>query len=204
VIAIPAGVISAIRRNSVTDYGVRLFAIMGLAVPNFWLGILVILMLLHVFSWAIPVGYVSPFDDPMRNFKQFVFPIVVLGTASSATVARMTRATMLEVLREDYVRTARAKGLREDRVIIRHVLRNSILPVITLSALQLTTLIGGSVIIEVVFTLPGIGRYLVSAINQHDYIVVQTIVLLLGALYMVVNLVTDLTYALVDPRIRYS
>ncbi len=204
VIAIPAGIISAVKRNTPTDYSVRLLAIIGVAVPNFWLGLLVILFLYHALGYAIPVGYVSIIDDPWRNFQQFLFPVVVLGASLSATVSRMTRATMLEVMREDYIRTARSKGLTEQRVIMRHMLRNSILPVMTLSALQLGTLLSGTVIVEQVFTLPGVGRYLLSSIVQHDYVVVQTVVLLFAALFMLVNLVTDLAYALVDPRIRYS
>lgn len=204
IIAIPAGIISALKRNTPVDYGVRFIAIIGVAVPNFWLGLLIILLLFHVFSYAIPVGYVSIFEDPSRNFQQFFFPVIVLGASLSATVSRMTRATMLEVMREDYVRTARAKGLAENRVVVRHMLRNSILPVMTLSALQLGTLLSGTVIVEQVFTLPGVGRYLLTSIVQHDYIVVQTVVLLFAALFMVINLITDLAYAVVDPRIRYS
>jgi peptide/nickel transport system permease protein len=164
---------------------------------------MIILVLLEGFNYAIPLGYVSPFDDPWKNFQQQIFPILVLGSALSASIARMTRATVLEVLREDYVRTARAKGLRQSQVIIRHTLRNSLLPVMTLSALQLGFLISGSVIIERVFALPGLGRYLVDAIFQRDYVVVQTIVMLFGIAYMLINLVTDLAYAVVDPRIRY-
>jgi peptide/nickel transport system permease protein len=204
VIAIPAGIVSALRQNTVADHSVRLFAIVGLAIPNFWLGILVIALLINVFSWSVPLGYVSPFEDPWRNFQQLVFPALVLGTALSATIARMTRATVLEVLREDYVRTARAKGLRENRIVVRHILRNAMLPVMTLSALQVGALLSGTVITESVFALPGIGRYLVDAIFRRDYIVVQTIVLWLGVLYVMINLVTDLAYAVVDPRIRYS
>ena len=203
-IAIPAGVISALRRNSLVDHGVRLFAISGLAIPNFWLGIVIILLLVNWFDYSIPLGYVSPFEDPWKNFQQQIFPILVLGTALSASIARMTRATMLETLREDYVRTARAKGLRGSTVIMRHVLRNSILPVMTLSALQIGALISGTVVTERVFALPGIGRFIVDAIFQRDYIVVQTIVLFFGVVYMLINLVTDLAYALVDPRIRYK
>jgi peptide/nickel transport system permease protein len=202
-IAIPAGVFSALERNTPLDYVVRVFSIIGLAVPNFWFGIMIILVLLEGFNYAIPLGYVSPFDDPWKNFQQQIFPILVLGSALSASIARMTRATVLEVLREDYVRTARAKGLRQSQVIIRHTLRNSLLPVMTLSALQLGFLISGSVIIERVFALPGLGRYLVDAIFQRDYVVVQTIVMLFGIAYMLINLVTDLAYAVVDPRIRY-
>lgn len=202
-IAIPAGVFSALRRNSLMDHGVRIFAVTGLAIPNFWLGIVIILLLVNTFNYSIPLGYVSPFEDPWKNFQQHIFPVIVLGTALSASVARMTRATMLETLREDYVRTARAKGLHGNTVIMRHVLRNSILPVMTLSALQVGALIGGTVVTERVFALPGLGRYIVDAIFQRDYIVVQTIVLFFGIAYMLINLATDLAYALVDPRIRY-
>lgn len=203
VIAIPAGVISALKRNSLSDYFVRVASILFLAVPNFWLGIMIIVVMLYFFSWAIPPGYVTPFEDPVRNFKQMIFPTIVMGTALSATVARMTRATTLEVLREDFVRTARAKGLSENRVLVRHVLRNSILPVMTLSALQVGALLSGTVVVETVFSLPGIGRYLISSVQQRDYIVVQNLVLMFGALYMIINLLTDLAYAVVDPRIRF-
>jgi len=202
-IAIPAGVISALRRNTASDYFVRVFAMLGLAIPNFWFGIMVILILLNVFNYAIPLGYVSPFEDPVKNFQQQIFPTLILGTALSASITRMTRATVLEVMREDYVRTARAKGLKQSQIVVRHALRNSMLPVMTLSALQLGFLISGSVIIERVFSLPGLGRYLVDAIFQRDYIVVQTIVLLFGIVIMIINLLTDLAYGLVDPRIRY-
>jgi peptide/nickel transport system permease protein len=202
-IAIPAGVISALRRNTASDYFVRIFAMIGLAIPNFWFGIMVILILLNVFNYAIPLGYVSPLEDPFKNFQQQIFPTLILGTALSASITRMTRATVLEVMREDYVRTARAKGLKQSQIVIRHALRNSMLPVMTLSALQLGFLISGSVIIERVFSLPGIGRYLVDAIFSRDYIVVQTIVLLFGIVIMLINLLTDLAYGLVDPRIRY-
>lgn len=203
-IAIPAGIVSALRRNSALDHGVRVFAIAGLAIPNFWMGILIILLLVKVFDYSIPLRYASPFEDPWKNFQQIIFPALVLGTALSATVARMTRATVLETLREDYVRTARAKGLHGGAVVLRHVLRNSMLPVMTLSALQLGALLSGTVVTERVFALPGLGRYIVDAIFQRDYIVVQTIVLLFGVSYMVINLATDLAYAVVDPRIRYK
>ncbi len=202
-IAVPAGIISALKRNSVADYSVRVGSILGLAIPNFWLGIMLIVLMLNVFSWSIPAGWSSPFEDPGRNFQQMILPVIVMGTALSATVARMMRATMLEVMREDYVRTARSKGLSDFRVITRHVIRNSILPVMTLSALQLGALLSGTVIIETVFSLPGLGRFLVSSINARDFIVVQTLVLMFGLVYLMINLLTDLAYAVVDPRIRY-
>jgi peptide/nickel transport system permease protein len=203
-IAIPAGIFSALRRNSVMDHGVRLFAITGLAIPNFWQGILIILLLVRVFDYSIPLSYANPFEDPWRNFQQLIFPTLVLGTALAASVARLTRASMLESLREDYVRTAHAKGLQGRAVVLRHVLRNSILPVMTLSALQMGALLSGTVVTERVFALPGVGRYIVDAIFQRDYIIVQTIVLLFGIVYMLINLATDLAYAVVDPRIRYK
>lgn len=203
-IAIPAGIFSAVRRNSILDHGVRIFAISGLAIPNFWMGIIIILLLVKVFDYSIPLGYVNPLEDPWTNFQQVIFPTIVLGTSLSASVARMTRATVLETLREDYVRTARAKGLHGSTVMLRHVLRNSILPVMTLSALQLGALISGTVVTERVFALPGVGRYIVDAIFQRDYVVVQTIVLFFGVMYMLINLITDLAYAIIDPRIRYK
>ncbi len=203
-IAIPAGVYSALKRNTPLDHVVRFFAIIGLATPSFWVGIMLILFLVKVFNYSVPLGYVNPFQDPWKNFQQQIFPAIVLGSALSASIARMTRATMLETLSEDYVRTAWSKGLRQSQVIIRHALRNSLLPVMTISALQIGALIAGTVITEEVFSLPGIGRYLVDAIFERDYTIVQTIVLLFGLAYMFVNLLTDLAYAVVDPRIRYS
>ena len=203
-IALPVGILSAVRQDSWMDYVGRSFAILGLAMPTFWVGILIILMLSRYFNWIPPLGYVGFFDDPSANLKQFIFPSLALGWALSATKARMIRSTMLEVLREDYITTARAKGLREWWVINRHALRNAMIPVITLFGFNIGLLIGGSVLIEQIFTLPGIGRFLVTGLNSRDFPVIQAVVLLIVVGYAFVNLLIDLLYGLLDPRIRYA
>ncbi len=203
-IALPVGILSAVRQDSWMDYVGRSFAILGLAMPTFWVGILIILMLSRYFNWIPPLGYVGFFDDPSSNLKQFIFPSLALGWALSATKARMIRSTMLEVLREDFITTARAKGLREFVVINRHALKNAMIPVITLFGFNIGLLIGGSVLIEQIFTLPGIGRFLVTGLNSRDFPVIQGVVLLIVVGYAFVNLFVDLLYGLLDPRIRYA
>ena len=202
-IALPTGVLSAVRQDTWVDYLFRVVSIAGLAVPVFWVGTLVVLGLTHWFRWIPPLGYVG-LSDPGKNLQQFVWPALVLGYSSAAVVSRMTRSAMLEVLREDYVRTARAKGLRDWIVVGRHALKNAMLPVITLTSIQLGHLIGGAVISETIFALPGVGRYLVDAIFHRDYAVVQTIVVMMAVLFVLLNLVVDLLYAWLDPRIRYT
>lgn len=204
VIAIPLGVASAIRQDTWIDYLFRLVSIAGLAIPNFWFGVLVILVLSITFNWIPPLGYADLFANPGKNLQQMIFPALVLGYRLSAIVSRMTRSTMLEVLREDYIRTARAKGLRDVAVVYRHALKNALLPVITLSGLQLGALMGGTVIMENIFSLPGVGRMLVDAINHRDFPVVQTIVMLFAVTFATINLLVDLVYAWLNPRIRFS
>ncbi|MBI4498094.1 MAG: ABC transporter permease [Chloroflexi bacterium] len=204
VIAIPIGVLSAIRQDTWVDYLFRVVSISGLAVPGFWLAILIILFLSVWFRWIPPLGYASFFDDPVKNLQQMIWPALALGYRLSAIVSRMTRSTMLEVLREDYIRTAWAKGLRGRAVIYRHALKNALLPVITISAIQLGHLLGGTVIMETVFSLPGIGRLLVDSIYQRDFPVVQTIVVLMAIIFAITNLIVDLLYAWLNPRIRYT
>jgi len=203
-IAIPIGVVSAIRQDTLVDYAARIFVIAGLSIPNFWLAILVILGLVHYFQWLPPLNFAPFWADPWLNFKQLVFPALITGYRLSAIGARMTRSSILEVLRDDYVRTARAKGLRELVVVLKHALRNALLPVITIIGLELLTLFGGLVVIETVFSVPGIGRYLVDAITHRDYPSVQALVFMFAVLVVTVNLLVDIIYGFLDPRIRYG
>jgi peptide/nickel transport system permease protein len=203
-IAIPVGVLSAVRQDTLADYAARVFVIAGLSLPNFWLAILVILGLVYYFQWLPPLNYAPFWVDPWLNFKQLVFPALVTGYRLSAIGARMTRSSILEVLRDDYVRTARAKGLRELVVVLKHALRNALLPVITVIGLELLTLFGGLVVIETVFTVPGIGRYLVDAITHRDYPSIQALVFMISVLVVTVNLLVDIIYGFLDPRIRYG
>lgn len=204
VIAIPVGVISAVRRNTWIDGAARSFALLGLSIPNFWLGTLIILVCSVCFHWLPPAGYVSPMEDFAGNFRQFVLPCVTLGFALTATVMRTTRSAMLEVLSQDYIRTARAKGLRERVVIYVHAFKNALIPVITIVGLQVGFILGGVVVVESVFALPGLGRLLVSAVQSRDYPFVQSGILTIALIVAVVNIIVDLLYALVNPRIRYS
>ena len=203
-IAIPVGVLSAVRQDTLADYAARVFVIAGLSLPNFWLAILIILGLVYYFQWLPPLNYAPFWVDPWLNFKQLVFPALVTGYRLSAIGARMTRSSILEVLRDDYVRTARAKGLRELVVVLKHALRNALLPVITIIGLELLTLFGGLVVIETVFTIPGIGRYLVDAITHRDYPSIQAVVFMISVLVVTVNLLVDIVYGFLDPRIRYG
>jgi peptide/nickel transport system permease protein len=202
-IAIPFGVLSAVRQDSWVDYVVRVVSIGGLAIPSFWVGILVILFLVLWFGWGPPLEYTPPWIDPWANFQQMVWPVVTVGYRYAAVTARMTRSTLLEVLREDYVRTAWAKGLRERGVVVRHALKNAMLPILTLIGTEFAFLIGGLVVTETVFTLNGVGRFVVDAVAHRDYPVVQALVFLIAFGFVVVNLLVDLTYAWLDPRIRY-
>lgn len=204
VIAIPAGVTSATRRDSASDYAVSFFALCGLSMPSFWLGVLLIL----TFSIYLPIlpasGYVAPSEDFTAFMWHLVLPAVTLGTALAAAVMRMTRSSMLDVLRADFVRTARSKGLSAQRVIWRHAFRNAQIPIITLLGIQLGQLLGGVVITETVFSWPGIGKVTVDAIFARDYAVVQGAVLLTATLFVLINLATDVIYTLIDPRLRLS
>jgi peptide/nickel transport system permease protein len=203
-IAIPVGVLSAVRQDTLADYTARVFVISGLSLPNFWFAILIILGLVHYFKWLPPLDYAPFWADPWQNFKQLVFPAVATGYRLSAIGARMTRSSVLEVLRDDYVRTARAKGLQEFVIVLKHALRNALLPVITIIGLELLTLFGGLVVIETVFTIPGIGRYLVDAITHRDYPSIQAVVFMFSLLVVTVNLLVDIVYGFLDPRIRYG
>ena len=202
-IAIPLGMLAAVRQDSWVDYVVRVVSIGGLAIPSFWIGILCILLLVIYFGWGPPLEFTPPWVDPWANFQQMVWPVLTVGYRYAAVTTRMTRSTVLEVLREDYIRTAWAKGLRERAVVIRHALKNAMLPVITLVGTEFAFLIGGLVVTETVFTLNGVGRFVVDAVAHRDYPVVQALVFLIAFSFVIVNLLVDLTYAWLDPRIRY-
>ena len=203
VIAIPIGVISATRQDTASDYVGRVVAVSGLSLPDFWLGTLVITFAAIWFHWIPPIGYTPFFDAPWKNLQQFLLPAAVLGFRLSAATMRMTRSTVLEVLREDYVRTAWAKGLAGRIVVYKHALKNALIPVVTIVGGQLGVLLAGTVVVETIFALPGMGRLTVEAILYRDYPVVQTNVMLVAATLVTLNLFVDLTYAWLDPRIRY-
>jgi len=204
-LGIPFGIISAVYRNSPSDYGVRLGAILGLAIPNFWLATLVILIPISLWDYAPPLTEtVSFFDSPWDNLRQFVPPAFVLGAVSAAGVMRLTRSSMLEVMRQDYIRTARSKGLAETTVIGAHALKISVIPVVTVIGLQIAGLLGGAVIVEQVFNIQGVGFYFLGALVRKDYQVVQTLTVYIGAVVIILNLAVDVLYAWLDPRIRYS
>jgi peptide/nickel transport system permease protein len=204
VIAVPIGVISATRQDSTADYAGRVVAVSGLSIPDFWLGTLVITFAALWFHWIPPVGYTSLWVDPWRNLQQFLLPAAVLGFRLAAATMRMTRSTVLEVLREDYVRTAWAKGLAGRIVVYKHALKNALIPVVTIIGGQLGVLLAGTVVVETIFALPGMGRLTVEAILYRDYPVVQTNVMLVAGTLVTLNLLVDLSYAWLDPRIRYS
>jgi peptide/nickel transport system permease protein len=203
VIAIPVGVLSATRQDQASDYVGRVVAVSGLSIPDFWLGTLVITFAAIWFQWIPPIGYASLWEDPLRNLQQFLLPAAVLGYRLSAATMRMTRSTVLEVLREDYVRTAWAKGLGGRIVVYKHALKNALIPVVTIVGGQLGVLLAGTVVVETIFALPGMGRLTVEAILYRDYPIVQTNVMLVAGTLVTLNLVVDLTYAWLDPRIRY-
>lgn len=203
-VGLPVGILAAVKQNSIPDYLARFFTIFFIAIPNFWLGAVVVLFFLLVFSWKAPSGIIYPWDDFVGNMQIVIWPAIVLGLASAAFIARMARSTLLEVIREDYVRTARAKGLAERVVVFRHALKNAILPVITLSGVSMGHLLGGSVAVEKAFGVPGLGTTLVRAFTDRDYVMIQNLVLLYGLIFVFTNLLVDLAYGWVDPRIRYG
>jgi peptide/nickel transport system permease protein len=202
-IAIPVGVLSATRQDTASDYVGRVIAVSGLSFPDFWLGTLLITFAAIWFQWIPPLGYVTFWESPGQNLQQFLLPAAVLGFRLSAATMRMTRSTVLEVLREDYVRTAWAKGLAGRIVVYKHALKNALIPVVTIVGGQLGTLLAGTVVVETIFALPGMGRLTIEAILFRDYPVVQTNVMLVAATLVTLNLIVDLTYAWLDPRIRY-
>lgn len=209
VIAIPLGVLAAVRQDSWVDYVVRLFSIAGIAMPSFWLGILMILGILIISQawfgapWMPPIRYVPIWEDPFHNLSMLIWPALATGYRYSAVTLRMTRSSMLEVLREDYVRTARAKGLVEKLIVNRHALRNALLPVITIVGIEFAFLMGGLVVTEQVFNLNGLGRLFVQSVTQHDYAMTQALVMVVVTIFIFINFLVDMCYAWLDPRIRY-
>jgi peptide/nickel transport system permease protein len=204
VVGVPTGVVSATRQNTPIDYGLRVFSLAGLSMPSFWLGMLIILVLVRAFGWIPSMLYVAPWVDLRAHFLQFIFPALSAGYRSAALINRITRSSMLEVLREDYVRTAWAKGLAGRAVVYRHALKNTLLPVVTVIGTEFAFLIGGLVVTETVFNLPGVARYLVEAILWRDYPVVQNLVMFIAVVVVFTNLAVDMLYARLDPRVRYE
>jgi peptide/nickel transport system permease protein len=202
VIGIPTGIVSAVGKGSTWDYAANVVALWGLSTPNFWLGILMILLFSVQLGWLPASGYVSPFEDLKGNLAAMIMPAFVLGNAIAAVLMRHTRSAMLQVLNADYVRTARAKGLDERTVVLKHALRNALTPIITLGALEFGTLLSGAVLTEQVFSIPGFGKLIVDAVFNRDYAVVQGVVLFTSSVYIVLNLLADLAYFLVNPRLR--
>ena len=209
-ISIPLGTISAVKQNSWIDYTVRCVSIAGIAMPSFWLGILIMLGLLAVsnsllgYGWIPPIQYIPPLKDPIGNLTQLIWPALATGYRYSAVATRMTRSALLEVLREDYIRTARAKGVIEKLVVNRHALKNSMLPVVTVIGIEFAFLMGGLVVTEQVFNLNGLGKLFVDSVTNHDYTLTQALVMLVAFIFVIMNIVIDVIYAWLDPRIRYS
>jgi peptide/nickel transport system permease protein len=201
-IAIPIGVLSAIKRNSAVDYGLRLLALLALSIPSFWLGTLVLVALALWFGWVPTVSQTSLLDAPLENLEQFILPALILGATLAGSIMRITRSMMLEILAEDYVRVARAKGLAGRTVLLRHAIPNALIPVITVIGLQVTALLGGTVVIESIFGLPGLGTLLTGALTRRDYPVVQGINVVLVSAVILVNLLIDVLYVYIDPRLR--
>lgn len=203
-IAIPAGIIAALKTGTRTETGVQTLGLLGLSVPNFWLGTLLILVTSRYLGWFPAATFVSFTADPWRNIQIFILPGIALGAALAAITMRMTRSSLLEVLNREYINTARAKGVAERQVILRHAMKNAMIPVVTVVGIQVGRLLGGAIIIEQVFNLPGIGRLAIDAIQQRDYTMIQGVVLFTTFAFVVINLLVDLLYAFIDPRIRYS
>ena len=203
-LGIPAGILMALKQDTWIDYVVRIVSLAGLSMPTFWTATLLLVGGMYLLEWSPQIGYIPFTDDPVGNLTQFIWPAITLGYVSSATKARMMRSTMLEVLRQDYIRTAHAKGLSQRVVTVRHALKNAFIPVITVIGLTFAVTMGGSVIIERIFVLDGIGNMLVEGMNQRDYPVVQSLVLMFSLWVVLVNLVVDLSYGWLDPRVRYD
>jgi peptide/nickel transport system permease protein len=202
-LAVPLGIVAALKQDTWVDYAVRIFSIAGLATPSFWLGIVFILALLIVFKWLPPMVYTPFWVNPWQNLAQLIWPALAVGYRYSAVAMRMTRSAMLEVLREDYIRTARAKGLWENLILSRHALKNAMLPVLTVVALEFAFLMGGLVVTEQVFNLNGLGLLFVESVAHRDYTLTQALVMLVAFVFIVVNFLVDLAYAWIDPRIRF-
>ena len=202
-IALPVGVLSAVRQDTASDYVGRFFAVLGLSLPDFWLATVVITFLAIWFQWIPPIGFAAMWEDPVRCLSQLGIPALIIGARLAAVSMRMTRSSLLEVLRQDYIRTARAKGTRERAVIVRHALKNAFIPVITVIGQQFSVLLGGTVIVEFIFLQPGVGSLMLDAVLLRDYTLIQGAVLFFAAVIVVANLLVDLSYAWLDPRIRY-
>ena len=200
---IPIGVYSAVRQDTAGDYLARSFSILMLAVPSFWMGTMVMVFPSIWWGWSPEVKFVPFTQDPLQNLTQMIIPAIILGTSLSAVTMRLTRTMMLEVLRQDYIRTAWAKGLSERLVVVRHALRNALIPVVTLIGLQAPLLIGGAVIMEQIFVIPGMGLLLLDAVSQRDYPIITGVFLIVGVAVMLINLLVDLSYGLLDPKVRY-
>ncbi len=203
-LGVPIGVISALKQDTALDYVLRSFAIGGLSVPYFWTAVLFLTFSAIWFTWVPPMEFASIFDDPIASVGQMLAPAIIMSVSMSAGIMRMTRTMMLEVMREDYIRTARAKGLTYWTVVIRHALKNAMIPVVTIIGMNVTLLVGGTVIMESIFSIPGMGRYLVAAISFRDYPVIQGVNLVICTTIIILNLLVDLTYGYLDPRIRYQ
>jgi peptide/nickel transport system permease protein len=203
-VGIMLGVLSGVYHDRIPDHLGRVFSIFGLSIPNFWVGTLIIVLPAIWFGYLPPLGYVSPLQNPIDNFRQFIAPCLALGWALSASTVRITRSQMLEVLGEDYIRTARSKGLRSRTVIYRHAIKNALIPVITVIGVQTGFLLGGTVAVESVYGLPGVGTLTITAINQRDYPIIKVSVLFLCLCFVLVNLVVDLAYGVIDPRVRVT
>jgi peptide/nickel transport system permease protein len=203
-IGIPIGVISAVKHNTFIDQLLRLLSIGGISIPNFWIALVLLTFLSLVFNWIPPLGYQSFMENPVVNIQQMILPAICLAITLCASIVRMTRSAVLEVLHSDFIRTVRSKGAIERIVIYKHALRNSLISVITIIGLQIGSLLGGAVVIESIFSLPGLGSLIFESVNSRDYPVVQASVLLFGAMYLLVNLIVDITYGWIDPRIRNS
>jgi peptide/nickel transport system permease protein len=201
-IGIPAGILSAVKKGSAWDVGANVFALWGLSTPNFWLGIMLIFLFSVKLGWLPASGYVSPREDLMQSLATTIMPAFVLGNAIAAVLMRHTRSAMLQVLGQDYVRTARAKGLAEKVVVVKHALRNAAVPIVTLGALEFGQLLSGAVLTEQVFTIPGFGKLIVDAVFNRDYLVVQGVVLVTATVYVSLNLLADVAYILLNPRLR--
>jgi peptide/nickel transport system permease protein len=204
VVAVPLGILSAVKQDTLPDYVSRIFALLGIAMPTFLIAIIVTYCLAYVLDWLPPLDYANLWEDPLTNLQQMVFPALAIALHDLAFTARVTRSSMLEVMRDDYVRTARAKGLTELMVIARHALKNALLPIITVSGYQFGRLLGGVIIVEVIFLVPGVGTMLIDAIHHRDFVVIQAVVVLVAAVVMFLNLVIDIVYGMLDPRIRYQ
>jgi peptide/nickel transport system permease protein len=203
-IAVPVGLIAAMRQDTMGDYVARSFSIALLSIPGFWIGTLVITFGARLFGYAPPLTYVAPWVEPFANLQIMIPPAIILGAGLSGAVMRLTRTQMLDVLRQDYIRTAWAKGLRERTLVYRHALRNAAIPVVTIIGIQVPILLGGTVILEQIFGVPGVGRYLITGVSQRDFPAIQAVILMLAVIVVFTNLVVDVTYSILDPRVKFS